>query len=325
MGGATFPHFSESVRVASVQYKQRSIGVFDDFTKQLEHWVSTAAEQQADFIVLPELFTLQLLSLSPRKPSIGEALAILNHYTFKIEKNLRRLAGRYRINIIGGSHLMSRPNGQVENVCLIALRDGSLHHQAKIHIPEHEYRTWSTCSGSTAQALETDCGIIGVLVGQDVESPELARRLANQDASLLFVPYCTSLKEQYLRIRYAAQARALENPAYVILSGNVGYLPGVAGMGSQYAQNAILTACDFSHSHDGIISEGSANAEMLLLADLHPNQLQAMHTPAARPAWSWDIAQPANLFMAKSRSKHMPHTPVVHALPNAEYPAQAIG
>lgn len=305
MGGANFSHFPDNVRVASVQYLQGQIRAFDDFSKQLEHWISTAAEQQADFVVLPERFTLQLLSLSPRKPSSGEALAILNHYTFKIEKSLRRFASKYRINVIGGSHLISRPNGQVENVCLIALRDGSLHHRAKIHIPEAESRTWSTCSGDAADALETDCGTIGILLGQDVESPELARRLVNQGAGLLFTPHCTALREHYLRLRHAAQARALENPAYVILSGNVGYLQGVSGMGSQYAQNVVLSACDFSHSHDGVVSEGAANTEMLLVADLQPEILCQTHTRSARPTWSRELTPPADLFTARPRYKRL--------------------
>lgn len=303
MGGANFPHFHNHIRVASVQYLQGKISAFDDFRSNLEHWISTAAEQQADFVVFPECFTLQLLSLSPRKLNNGEALAILDHYTFKIEKTLRRFASKYRINVIGGSHLISRPNGQVENVCLIALRDGSLHHRVKIHIPDLESRTWSSCSGDTADALETDCGTIGILLGQDVESPELARRLVNQGASLLFTPHCSTLRGHYLRLRYAAQARALENPAYMILSGNVGYLQGVPGMGSQYAQNVVLSACDFIYSHEGIISEGAANTEMLLIADLQPELLCQMHTRSVRSTAARELAAPADLFTARSQYK----------------------
>jgi predicted amidohydrolase len=315
MGGANLSHFPENVRVASVQYRQQPLSTFEDFSNQLGHWVVTAAEQQADFIVLPELFTLQLLTLQHRKLTVGEALAILHHYTFKIEKSLRRLATQHRINIIGGTHLISRPNGQVENVCLVALRDGSLHRQSKIQIPQHESQTWSTCSGNFAHAIETDCGTVGILIGQDVESPELARRLANQGARVFFTPYSTALRTQYLRIRQAAQARAMENEVYVALCGNVGHLQGVAGMGSQYAQNAILSACDFTYSHEGILSEGTANSEMLVVADLQPGKLRERQTPDVRPAWSLDFATsaPASIFTARSQHRRTnsshPHVP----------------
>jgi predicted amidohydrolase len=312
MGGANFSHFPDNVRVASVQYKQQPISTFEDFSNQLGHWVVTAAEQQADFVVLPELFTLQLLSLQHRKLNVGEALAILHHYTFKVEKSLRRLATQHRINIIGGTHLVSRPNGQVENVCMVALRDGSLHRQSKIQIPPQESQTWSTCSGHVARAIETDCGTIGILIGQDTESPELARRLANQGARLLFTPFSTTLRGQYLRIRQAAQARALENEVYIALCGNVGHLQGVAGMGSQYAQNAILSACDFSYSHDGIISEGAANTEMLVVADLSVDKLRVMQPASARPTWSSDsaVSPLTSIFTARSPCKRAnpPHS-----------------
>ncbi|HRJ51776.1 MAG TPA: nitrilase-related carbon-nitrogen hydrolase [Candidatus Thiothrix moscowensis] len=289
MSGASLSHLPGNVRVASVQFMQRRVDSFDDFINQIGHWAEVASGQDADFLVLPELFTLQLLSLQHRKLTINEAISILNHYTLKVEKNLRRLALQHGINIIGGSHLVSSPNGQVENTCLVALRDGKLHHQSKILIPAHENQTWSTCSGNFAHAIDTDCGMIGILIGQDVESPELARRLVDQGATMLFTPFNTTLHEQYLRIRHAAQARVLENEVYSILCGNVGYLPNVPGMGSQYAQNAMLSACDFAYSHAGIISEGTANAEMLVMADLQPAKLAEMRKPSARPAWSLEF------------------------------------
>ncbi len=289
MSGINSSQLPGNVRVASVQFMQHHVESFDDFINQTGHWVEVAAGQDADFIVFPELFTLQLLSLQHRKLAIPEAVSILAHYSLKIEKNLRKLALQHGINIIGGSHLVSNPNGQVENSCLVALRDGQLHRQSKILIPAHENKTWSTCSGNFAHAIQTDCGTIGILVGQDVESPELARRLVDQGANILFVPFNTTLRSQYLRIRHAAQARVLENEVYSVLCGNIGHLPNVPGMGSQYAQNVMLSSCDFVYSHEGVISEGTPNTEMLVIADLQPAKLMEMRKPSPRPAWSLDF------------------------------------
>lgn len=289
MNGANSTHLPDNARVASVQFMQCRIDSFEDFTNQIGHWVEVTAEQDADFIVFPELFTLQLLSLQHRKLTVTEAISVLNHYTLKLEKSLRSLALQHGINIIGGSHLVSSPSGQVENTCLVALRDGKLHRQSKILIPAHESKTWSTCSGNFAHAIETDCGTIGILIGQDVESPELSRRLVDQGATILFTPFNTTLREQYLRIRHAAQARVLENDVYSVLCGNIGHLPNIPGMGSQYAQNVMLSACDFAYSHEGVISEGAPNTEMLVMADLQPARLVEMRKPSARPAWSLDF------------------------------------
>lgn len=306
MTGATFDHYSGSVRIVTIQYAQCSVTSFDTFHDQVAYWVTQAAEQQADFVVLPELFTLQLLSLPQRKLTAGEALAILHHYTFRIEKSLRRLAAHHHINIIGGSHLVTRPNGQVENVCLVALRDSSLHHQSKTIIPAYESQQWGTVAGNVPlTAIETDCGKVGILTGQDIESPELAKRLIKQGAELLFTPYSTTHRRQYLRIRQAAQARALENDVYVILTGNTGHLQGLNGLGSLYAHNVILSPCDFTYSHDGIINEAEPNLEMQLLADLNLSALQAKraNNPLNRPSAINIIQPPAEIFTARSQHK----------------------
>jgi predicted amidohydrolase len=72
-----------------------------------------------------------------------------------------------------------------------------------------------------------------------------------------------------MRVRYCAQARAIENQCFVVLSGNVGNLPGVDNMDIQYAQSCILTPCDFPFARDGIAAEASENIEALTIADVN--------------------------------------------------------
>lgn len=72
-----------------------------------------------------------------------------------------------------------------------------------------------------------------------------------------------------MRVRYCAQARAIENQCFVVLSGNVGNLPGVANMDIQYAQSCILTPCDFPFARDGVAAEASENIEALTIADVN--------------------------------------------------------
>ena len=114
----------------------------------------------------------------------------------------------------------------------------------------------------------TDCGPIGVMICYDSEFPELARHLVNQGAQILFVPFCTDERQSYLRVRYCCQARAVENQCYVVMSGNVGNLPGVENMDIQYAQSCILTPCDFPFARDGIAADTTPNVETVAFADL---------------------------------------------------------
>ena len=88
-------------------------------------------------------------------------------------------------------------------------------------------------------------------------------------AAIIFVPFCTDNRQGYMRVRYCAQARAIENQCFVVLSGNVGNLPGVDNMDIQYAQSCILTPCDFPFARDGVAAEASENIETLTIADVN--------------------------------------------------------
>jgi predicted amidohydrolase len=83
------------------------------------------------------------------------------------------------------------------------------------------------------------------------------------------VPFCTDNRQGYMRVRYCAQARAIENQCFVVLSGNVGNLPNVHNMDIQYAQSCILTPCDFPFARDGIAAEATENVETLTITDVN--------------------------------------------------------
>jgi predicted amidohydrolase/ribosomal protein S18 acetylase RimI-like enzyme len=268
------PQFSvrrdvESVRVATCQFQARAVGSFEEFVRNVEYFVDVASDYRADFIVFPELFTLQLLAFEKAKLTPMEAIDRLTDHTPKLTAELSRMALRYDVNIIGGSHPTRAEDGDIQNVAYVCLRDGSIHAQEKIHPTPNERYWWKIKGGERIDAIQTDCGPIGVLICYDSEFPELARRLADEGARIIFVPFCTDSRQGYLRVRYCSQARAIENQCYVVLSGNVGNLPNVENMDIQYAQSCILTPCDFPFARDGIAAEASENVETLTISDLN--------------------------------------------------------
>lgn len=264
----------DTIRVGTVQYMQRRVHSFDEFIKYVAYFVDVVADYKGDFVVFPELFTLQLLSIENQELSPAESIEALTKYTPKLKEALRDMALRYNINIIGGSHPTRVENGRVENISYVFLRDGRVHEQPKIHPTPNEVYWWNIEGGSTLNAIDTDCGPIGVLICYDSEFPELARHLTDQGIQILFVPFCTDERQSYLRVRYCCQARAVENQIYVVMSGNVGNLPGVSNMDIQYAQSCILTPCDFPFARDGIAADTTPNVETVAIADLRPETLQ---------------------------------------------------
>lgn len=258
----------DTVRVASVQYLQRRIASFDEFATQIEYFTGIASGYDADFVVFPELITLQLLSIENTELSPTDAIRKLSEYTPEVKALFSRLAVHGNINIIAGSHPTAQPNGDIHNVCYVCLRDGSIHEREKLHVTPSERLTWHITGGESAATVQTDCGPIGVMICYDAEFPEVARHLVDQGALLLFVPFCTDVREGYLRVRYCAQARAIENQCYVVLSGNVGNLPGVYNFDIQYGQSCILTPSDFPFARDGVAADSTPNNETVLFADL---------------------------------------------------------
>ena len=263
------PRDVESVRLATVQFQARAVENFAEFVKNVEYFVDVAADYRSDFVVFPELFTLSLLSFEKDKLSPMEAIDRLTEHRAPIVAELSRMALRYNINIIGGSHPTRTDDGSIQNVAYVCLRDGSVHAQEKIHPTPNEAYWWKIKGGSSVDVIQTDIGPIGVLICYDSEFPELARRLVDEGARIIFVPFCTDNKQGYMRVRYCSQARAIENQCFVVLSGNVGNLPGVDNMDVQYAQSCILTPCDFPFARDGIAAEASENIETLTIADVN--------------------------------------------------------
>ena len=263
------PRGVEAVRIATCQLQARPVRDFDEFVANVRYFVDVAADYGSDFIVFPELFTLSLLSFEEKELSPLEAIEKLSSYTPPLRDALRDMAMRFNINIIGGSHPTRTADGDIQNVAFICLRDGAVHEQEKIHPTPNEAYWWNIKGGDTIDAIQTDCGPIGVLICYDSEFPELARRLADEGARIIFTPFCTDSRQGYLRVRYCCQARAIENQLFVVLSGNVGNLPNVHNMDIQYAQSCILTPCDFPFARDGIAAEATENVETLTISEVN--------------------------------------------------------
>lgn len=254
------------VRITSIQYEMKKIESFDDFAVQCEYYTDVAAGYGSDFAVFPEIFTLQLLSFLPEN-SPSRAIRRLTEFTEDYIKLFTDLAVKYNINIIGGSHFVEE-EGKVYNIAYLFRRDGTIEKQYKIHITPNERKWWGISPGNAIKVFDTDCGKIAIQICYDVEFPELARIATDKGANIIFTPFCTDDRQGYLRVRYCAQARAIENEIYTVISGTVGNLPHVENMDIQYAQSGIFTPSDFAFPRDGIVGECSPNIDTVVVGDV---------------------------------------------------------
>jgi predicted amidohydrolase/ribosomal protein S18 acetylase RimI-like enzyme len=274
----------QNVRIAAVQYQMRAISSFEDFAQQVRFFVDVASDYRSDFVLFPELYTLQLLSLTKaRRP--GTAARKLAEFTPRYLKLHSALAIRHNVNIIGGSQFCLE-DGRLYNISYLFRRNGTLGKQYKLHITPAEKRWWGVEGGSKVEVFETDRGRVAINVCYDVEFPEIARVAAKRGAQILFVPFNTDERHGYLRVRHCAQARAIENHLFVAIAGCVGNLPKVENADIHYAQSAILTPADLSFARDGVAAECQPNTETIVLHDVDIEALRRHRYTGTTTNWN---------------------------------------
>ncbi len=266
----------ETVRVASLQYFIRPVMSIDDFKAQVAGLVETAADYRARLLVFPEYFSLQLLTLGDVRRPMSQQVRELARQSPAIVDFMAELARDFDLYIVAGTVLEVDPKTDaLHNVSYVLSPDGKRGRQPKIHMTRFEREEWNVEPIRELTTFETDFGRLGVAICYDVEFPEVAREHARNGAELLVVPSCTDDRQGYLRVRYCAHARAIENQIYVVQSSTVGSLPAVPAVSLNWGQAAILTPSDFAFSRDGIAAEGIPNQEAMVIADVDLEALSA--------------------------------------------------
>jgi predicted amidohydrolase len=174
---------------------------------------------------------------------------------------------------VGGTHFIEE-NGDIFNVGFLFRRDGTIEKQSKIHVTPNEKKWWGIAEGNEIHVFETDCGKIAIQVSYDIEFPELARIAVEKGANIIFVPFSAEDRQGYLRVRYCAQARAIENQVYICIAGTVGNLTHVENMDIQYAQSGIFSPADFEFARDGIVGECDANVDTVVVGEVDLEKLK---------------------------------------------------
>lgn len=263
------------VRIGLVQWQMRPYDTPEEFLKSVDYFVDAVSEYESDFILFPELFNAPLMG-SFNEMESRHAIRELACYTNTIVEEMSKMAVSYNVNIIAGSIPEIRDE-KVYNVSYVLQRNGKIDSVCKIHITPSEEDEWHIEGGNEIRVIETDAGKIGVQICYDVEFPEMTRKLAAEGMQILFVPFLTDTQNAYNRVRFCAQARAIENECFVAIAGNVGNLPKVANMDLQFAQSAVLTPSDFPFPVTGVKAEATPNTEMIVVSDVDLSLLTELH------------------------------------------------
>ena len=259
---------SKRVRVATIQYLMTRLRSVEEFEAQVASLVRTAADDyKCDLVVFPEYFTAQLLTIEANSGPIHAQIRRLAEHSPGLIRFFAGLARKHKIHIVAGTFPILAGE-KVYNDSHLFDPQGKCVVQGKMHLSRFEQEEWRVSPRDQFKVFETTLGRISIAIGYDVEFPEVARRAAREGVQILIVPCCTDDERGFLRVRYCAHARAIENQLYVVVSHTVGSIPTVPTVSLNYGQAAILTPSDVMFARGGIVAEGLVNQEGIVIGEL---------------------------------------------------------
>lgn len=226
---------------------------------KVEQAVTKAASQQADVVVLPEMWNTgyalpQLASLADQDG------ATTQHF-------LSQLAQEKQIAIVGGSVAVKR-HDQFFNTSYIVDANGKLvMTYDKVHLfglmNEDQYLT----AGKTVSHFKLAGVSSASFICYDLRFPEWIRTAARQGADILYFPaeWPTSRIKQW---KIMLQSRAIENQAFVVATNRVG-----SDLANQFGGHSIII------DPLGKILLDAGTTEQVVYAEIDLAQLAAVRGP----------------------------------------------
>ena len=267
IAGAPIRKPVRKVRVCACQYEMNRVHSWEEFAGQVEFFVQTADDYHSHFVLFPELFTSQLFSILRPDLETREAVRELARYTDRYIEMFTHFARQYGLYIIGGSTPVLRDD-QLFNVAHLFTPTGNVYTQDKLHITPGERKYWGIQPGEDIKIFDTGLARFAIQVCYDIEFPEVPRLLSLQGVEAIFVPFSTDEYKAYNRVRYTAQARAVENVMYVVMAGNVGNMSHVKSFLVNYGQAVVFTPSDVAFPSNGIAAQSDPNTETVVLSEL---------------------------------------------------------
>lgn len=215
----------------------------DENLEAADRLVGSAADEGAELVVLPELFSV---AGSP------------DHLRGQAEDGCgptmtwaADLAARRRIHLLAGSYPEQAGDGRVFNTSCLFDTSGSVVaayrkvHLFDVRLAETEIRESATFAAGDELCVAPLVGpnaappaVLGLSICYDLRFPELYRALTLRGATVVAVPSAFTAATGPAHWELLLRARATENQVYVIGAGQVGRLP--SGMPACHGHSMIV-------------------------------------------------------------------------------------
>lgn len=210
-------------RVALIQ--TRTPATQAEAIAELEPMVREAAAGGARLIATPEGSNL----LQRDRAKLQSVLA--SPEDDALVRRMRELAVELKVEILIGSALVRRPDGQAANRSILIRSDGSVAATYdKIHMFDVDLPTGETAReshlytpGAEAVVVDAEAGRIGLTICYDVRFPSLFRALSRAGAEIITVPAAFTRPTGEAHWEILLRARAIECGCYILAPAQGGF------------------------------------------------------------------------------------------------------
>ncbi|MCG7598202.1 carbon-nitrogen hydrolase family protein [Halomonas sp. McH1-25] len=246
---------ARTLDVATAQYPIDTFTSFADFQAKAARWVQDAVSHGSQLLVLPEYGSMELASLlaDSIRDDLHAQVRALQPMRDDVVATWRDLAQRYGVTLLAPSMPWQLDDERFVNRAWLFTPTGA-DFQDKQIMTRFERGPWGIGPGQDLKLFDTPAGRLGVLICYDSEFPLLARALVEAGAELLLVPSCTDTDAGYHRVRWCAQARAIEQQVAVVHSPTVGEALWSPAVDINIGRAAVYTPCDHGFPPNGVLA-----------------------------------------------------------------------
>ena len=225
-----------------------------------------AAERGAKLVVFPEVY---MAWLAPDQFKARQARALSQPLDGEFVQGLRRAAQAASIWIVAGMlETAADTTDKVYNTTVMIDDQGNLiRYYRKTHLFDafgYKESDVFACGDRLFEPVATPFGRIGLFVCYELRFPEIARYQAERGVDMFIMPSAWvngSMKE--VHFRHLVMARAIENAAYMITSGQAG---------NQYMGRSLLV------DPMGVVLAEGSEGEDILYADINIERIAGVRT-----------------------------------------------
>ena len=282
------PLRAPALRLGVLQYPVTRIGSLDEYAAKLDRLVAAGAAGGAGLLLMPEYAAMEVAAAFAAAGPEAERDAVCD-VSGTLLAVMHATAMRHRVWLCPGT-LPWRDGARTINRAPLIRPDGAMAFQDKQVMTRFEAERWGIAPGAPAGVFETPWGRVGIAICYDSEFPGVVRAMTAAGAWLILVPACTDTPHGHNRVRLSCRARALENQCFVALSPTVGEAPWLATLDSNAGRAGVYGPVDHGFPDDGVIAEGSTDAEEWVFADLDPAALDRVRRDGAvRNFLDWPV------------------------------------